>query len=167
MKLKPLGQGEVRYAVAVREGADLWLTLWVRRSPKGEFFVFVPRTDNRAWDAHASYHLKGTFHSKSFRHKARLPKKQPLTSAFHGTEQMGRFAGYFPKSIRVACDPSAFSRVVEVAPGVLECDRGCVTVDLVEPGCEPIPEISPIVQREVFRDTVPWIVITIERNLAP
>ncbi len=37
MKLAPI-VGEHRYAVAVREGTDLWLTLWVRRSPKGEFF---------------------------------------------------------------------------------------------------------------------------------
>jgi hypothetical protein len=29
--------------MAVREGSDLWLTLWVRRSWRGEFFVMVPR----------------------------------------------------------------------------------------------------------------------------
>ena len=42
MKLQP---GEYRYAVAVREGSDLWLTLWVRRSRTGEFFIMVPRGD--------------------------------------------------------------------------------------------------------------------------
>jgi hypothetical protein len=36
MKLQPV-PGEHRYAVAVREGADLWLRMWVRRSRKGEF----------------------------------------------------------------------------------------------------------------------------------
>lgn len=34
MKLQPV-PGEYRYAVAVEDGADLWLTLWVRRSRKG------------------------------------------------------------------------------------------------------------------------------------
>jgi hypothetical protein len=34
MKLPRL-PGEHRYAVAVREGSDLWLTLWVKRSKKG------------------------------------------------------------------------------------------------------------------------------------
>jgi hypothetical protein len=34
MKLQPK-PGEHRYAVAVREGSDLWLTLWVKRSWKG------------------------------------------------------------------------------------------------------------------------------------
>jgi hypothetical protein len=34
MKLQ-LVPGEYRYAVAVRDGSNLWLTLWVRRSRKG------------------------------------------------------------------------------------------------------------------------------------
>lgn len=44
MKVQPV-PGEHRYAVAVREGSDLWLTLWVRRSRKGEFFTMLPRLD--------------------------------------------------------------------------------------------------------------------------
>src|SRR5690349_21771368 len=53
MKLRAT-PGEHRYGVAIRDGADLWLTLWVRRSSKGEFFVFLPRGD-RGWNPHASY----------------------------------------------------------------------------------------------------------------
>src|SRR4051812_37873457 len=63
MKLRPIA-GEYRYAVAVRDGSDLWLVLWVRRSRKGEFFVMVPRSDGK-WDPHTSYHLDGTLHVKS------------------------------------------------------------------------------------------------------
>ncbi len=37
MKLRSV-PGEHRYAVAVREGSDLWVTLWVRRSRKGRIF---------------------------------------------------------------------------------------------------------------------------------
>jgi hypothetical protein len=48
INLEPI-PGEYRYAVAIREGSDLWLTLWVRRSRKGELFVMVPRGD-RDWD---------------------------------------------------------------------------------------------------------------------
>src|SRR5215475_13750218 len=48
MKLQPV-PGEYRYAVSVRDGSDLWLTLWVRRSRKGEFFVMLPRGE-RDWD---------------------------------------------------------------------------------------------------------------------
>jgi hypothetical protein len=74
--------GELRYAVAVREGSDLWLTIWVKRAPKGDIYVLIPRSDS-SWDPHTSYHRDGTIHSKSFNHKV-FPssKKQPLTEAF-------------------------------------------------------------------------------------
>ena len=47
MKLRSV-PGEHRYAVSVREGSVLSLTLWVRCSPKGEFFVMVPREELRS-----------------------------------------------------------------------------------------------------------------------
>ena len=56
--------GEYRYAVAVRDDVGRWLTLWVRRSPTGEVFIFQPRAD-RSWNPHTSYHLDGTLHLKS------------------------------------------------------------------------------------------------------
>jgi hypothetical protein len=154
--------GEFRYAVAVREGSVLWLTLWVRRSRKGEFFVMVPRAD-RDWDVHTSYHLDGTLQMKSHGRTVLPPAKcQPLTGQFRGTEHLGGFFGHDPKSVGVICDPAVFSGVVEVAPGVLGPRDGGVTIDLVEPGCEPKPfPWTQIVRREVFRDILPWVVITI------
>jgi hypothetical protein len=157
MKLKP---GEHRYAVAVREGSDLWLTLWVRRSPKGEFFIMVPRGD-RGWDPHTSYHLDGTVHIKSHGRKLLVQKRQPLTGTFRGSEHLGVFAGHFPKSVGAICDPTAFSGVVEVALGVLGPQHGVVEVDLVEPGHELTRSTgTQIVTRQVFRDLLPWVVIT-------
>jgi hypothetical protein len=91
MKLRSL-PGEHRYAVAIRKGSELWLTLWVRRSPKGEFFVMVPRAD-RGWDPHNSYHLDGTFHSKSHGRVLSEKKLQPLTGQFRGTEHLGGYGG--------------------------------------------------------------------------
>src|SRR5207253_8334850 len=63
MKLQQVPD-EYRYAVAVREGTKQWITLWVRRSRKGEFFIMHPCGD-RDWDPHTSYHLDGTLHMKS------------------------------------------------------------------------------------------------------
>src|SRR5438874_13400319 len=54
MKLRPLISGEHRYAVALREGSDLWLTLWVKHSCKPEFFC-VPAT--RRWRLEPSHEL--------------------------------------------------------------------------------------------------------------
>jgi hypothetical protein len=164
MKLQPVPD-EHRYAVAVREGSDLWLTLWVRRSRKGEFFIMIPRGD-QDWDHHTSYHLDGTLHTKSHGLKVLPPqKRQPLTGAFRGIEHLGRYYGYAPKSIGAICDPTAFSGVVEVASGVLGPNSGGVTVDLVEPGHVPTGFPSTqIVTRQVFRDILPWLVITVESS---
>jgi hypothetical protein len=105
MQLRPV-TGEHRYAVAVEEGSDLWLTLWVKRSIKGEFFVMLPRKVFvilprwvNEWDPHTSYHLDGTFHMKS--HDSKMVKKQcqPLTGPFCGTEDLGYYAGHDPKSV--------------------------------------------------------------------
>lgn len=161
MKLQPV-PGEHRYAVAVREGSDLWLVLWVRRSHKGEFFIMLPRLDQGS-DVHASYHLDGTRNMKSEHRKVLPPTMlQPLTGTFRGTEQLVSFFGYGPKSVGAICHPADFSSVVEIASGVLGPRDGGITVDLVEPGCDP-PAFpwANIARRQVIRDIPPWVVITI------
>jgi hypothetical protein len=165
MKLRSV-VGEYRYAAAVRDGSHLWLTLWVRRSRKGDFFVMAPRRDSH-WDVHTSYHQNGTLHKKSYGHKTVETNCQPLRGVFRGTQSLGAYGGHAPKDIGAICDPTAFSGVVEVAPGVLGPIHGTVTVDLAEPGCDPtrVLSFSRIVQREVFRDFVPWVVITIWAGL--
>ena len=158
MKLPRL-PGEHRYAVAVREGSDLWLTLWVKRSKKGEFFVMVPRKDP-GWDVHTSYHLNGRWHMKSFGRVIKSEQRQPLRGTFRGAEHLGANMGHGPRHVGAICDPTDFSAVVEVGAGVLGPVHGAVVVDLVELGCEPIP-CDNVVQRHDFHDTVPSIVIRV------
>src|SRR5947207_3192665 len=50
MKLR-LVVGEPKYAVAIQDGTDLWLTMWVRCNRKGEVFVLYPGGNARG-DAH-------------------------------------------------------------------------------------------------------------------
>ena len=157
LKARP---GEKLYAVAVRDGDNLWLVLWVRRSGKGEFFVMVPRT-KKGWDPHTSYHRDGTFHAKSFDHKHTIQQRQPLTGEFRGTEHLGAYGGYGPKSVGAICDPSAFAGVVEVPSGILGPKHGSIVVDLVEPGHEPISWPFKEIARQIFNDDVPWIVIRV------
>jgi hypothetical protein len=102
MKLKPLEPGELRYAVAIRKDSDLWLTLWVRRSPKSDFYVMIPRND-RDWNPRTSYHRGGTRHAKSHGQKLGVSqKRQPLTPGFKGTENLGAYKGTGPASERFA-----------------------------------------------------------------
>lgn len=153
--------GEHRYAVAVREGSDLWLALWVRHSRKGEFFAMLPRLDH-GWDVHASYHLDGTLHIKSDGRKL-SNKCQPLAGNFQGTPPLVTFAGHGPKSVGAICDPTAFTGVVEIAPAILGPRDGQITVDLVAPNCQPAANPwTKIVERTVFHDTFPAVMITVE-----
>ena len=107
----------IRYAVAVREGSDLWLTLWVRSSRRGEFFVVVPRGE-RDSDPTQVIHLDGTLHIESHGHKTLETKVQPLAGAFRGTVGLGTYGGYGPRGVGAICDPAPFSGVVDVARGV-------------------------------------------------
>lgn len=164
MKLLPrLLAGEHLYAVAVQDGADLWLALWFKRTKKGEFVILIPRVE-RSWNPHSTYHLDGTYHSKS--HDDVVIKKtlQPLTSPFRGTEHLGSFAGYGPKGVGAICDPAAFTGIVKVPLGVLGPRHGSVVIDLVEPGHEPLPWYEPIVLSMTFRDFVPWVVFRVVRG---
>jgi hypothetical protein len=89
-------------------------------------------------------------------------KLQLLTAAVRGTESLVTFAGYGPKSVGAICDPTAFSGVVEIAPGILGPRDGQITVDLVEPNQQPaaVPWIK-IARQDVFHDTFPGVMITI------
>lgn len=163
MKLQPVS-GEQRYAVAIHKGADLWLTMWVRSSRRGEVFIMYPRGDHD-WDAHASYHLDGTLHQKSYgKIMGASLKRQPLTAAFKGSEHLGMYGGHGTSSGAV-CDPAAFTGLVVVEPGVLGARHGVVAVDLVEPNCDPPPFFGEQIAREVFaREARPSVVITIGYN---
>jgi hypothetical protein len=162
MNLKPLKTGEFRYAVVIREGLNLWLALWVARSQKGDFVVLVPRPGfDPKWTPHATYHVSGTHHIKSYGQVTVSRKGQPLTGAFQGGESLASFGGHGP-----GLEPyneRLFNGAVVVEPGVLTATHGTVCVDLVEPGYDPTTNLpySKIVQREVFSHTVPNVVITI------
>jgi hypothetical protein len=164
MKLHP-APGVYRYAVALREGADLWLAIWAQRSRKGEFFVMIPRGE-RAWDPHTSYHLDGTLHMKSYGSKFGPPqKRQSLKGSFRGTEHLGAYGGYGPKRVGAICDPEVFAGVIEVAPGVLGPRHGTVVLDLVEPGQQPMSwPFTHLDAQKTFHDTVPNIVIRVSRS---
>jgi hypothetical protein len=164
MKLPPIA-GEQRYAVAIKDGADLWLTLWVKCSRKGEVFILYPG-DARG-DAHASYHLKGAFHQKIDDHRVIIQDRQPLTAAFAGSEHLGAYGGH--SSTGAVCDPKAFDAVVCVEPGTFRPAGGLVVVDLVEAGYHPRPDFDFPLRQTFPRDARPSVVITIARanQIAP
>jgi hypothetical protein len=154
-KLKP---GEFRYAVAIRDGANLWLTMTVRRDPKGDVYVLNPRQEG---NPHASYHPKnGRFHHKSDDNIMMSEQRQRLTE-FKGCLHMGMFQGHF-KDVGAVCNPANFSDVLEVPSGILGPHDGFVAVDLIEPGCEPKEELGqPVLLTRTYEDSIPWIVVRV------
>jgi hypothetical protein len=162
MKLKPLRQNQHRCAVAIREGLNLWLTLVVERSPEGDVYVLVPRPEED-WNVHASYHVSGKQHIKSYGDEMVSKQGQPLNGQFRGSENVTCFAGHGHDTDLAIYDSKLFDAAVKVAPGVLTPAGGTVCVDLVEPGCQPVtaPTAHKIVQREVFSTPEPHLVITI------
>jgi hypothetical protein len=166
MKLRALHPGEQRYAVAIQDESDLWLTMWVRCSPKGEVFILYPRGD-RKLNAHASYHVDGTFHQKSSGvvFDDTVQQRQPLGAAFTGTEHLGAYGGHGSKSIGALCDSAAFTGIVVLEPGRLGPLHGYVSIDLAGPGCEPAPVNDDEIIRQVFpRTGHPSLVITVART---
>ena len=158
----PPSAREYRYAIAIEDGANLWLTLWVRRSKNGSCFIVYPRGPGSR-NPHASYHADGKYHHKSYGQKIASQQRQPLDH-FSGAEHLGSFGGHGPGS--AICYSAAFTSVLRVPEGILESTHGCVLVDLVEPGVRPhahhreVPGLR-IVCEATHCDVEPWVVIAI------
>jgi hypothetical protein len=155
MNLKTV-PGENKYAVAVREGTDLFLVLWVRRNQKGEYFVLKPMSD-RQLCLHSSHHRDGALH-----HKILKPKVLPAQKS----QSFPILNGFTPKDTGAICDPKAFTGIVEVASGILGPRHGCIGVCLAEPGIG-LPDYTwayEILTQTVFREVSPHVVVSIMRK---
>jgi len=159
-----------RYAIAVLDGACLFLFLWVKRSEAGEFFAILPRPHDTSINAHASYHADGRCHIKSHdmssHNRIMCRLKQKPDQNFVGTEHLldQRIDQAGPRAIGKKCDPNAFSEVFEIPVSELgtKTYNTHVSADLVSGGHRPIlvPNARVIRQRE-FRDSFPFIVLTL------
>ena len=132
---------EKKYAVAVRDGAYLFLFLWVKRSEAGDFYAFLPRPHDTSINAHASYHANGMYHIKShdmsgrnkIMQQLRLKPDQNFTGTKHLLEQTITLANI--RAIGQECDPNKFSEVFEIPVSELETRTYIrVTADLISPG---------------------------------
>jgi hypothetical protein len=156
--LGPGTTGGYGYAVAIEDGADLRVTLWVRRGPK-ICVVLQPR--GREWDPHVTYHLDGQYHNKSYGIASGVQQRQRLDQ-FKGTEHLGVFMGHGPPLPK--CNPSDYTDLIRVPAGVLTGLKGGVMLDLVEPGVAPNPlhrETHEVIQEKTYRDCSPWVVVAV------
>ena len=153
-------QRDRRYAVAIRDGNELGLTFWVRRSARGDIYFLVPRTADM--NPHASYHVDGRYHHKSYGVVTMKQQRQPLNVHFKGAEHVGVFGGH-GAGPRIQ-DPGAFDDIFVVQSGVLAGRTGRVVVDLVEPGARPAQhhrELLNVIDQRIYEDAIPWIVLAV------
>lgn len=119
-RLKEGSKMERMFAVAVREGKDLFLWFRIRGAASGELYYMIPtgRTEAewKKWDPHGSLHKDGRSHHKSFNQKL-LPKKgQKPDANFKGTEPWIKrpIASGEPRTFGEVCNLSEFSEVMEI-----------------------------------------------------
>lgn len=155
-----------RFAVAVRDGTDLFLYLTICRGKAGDVYVNFPRDFEPDWKPHSSYHATGQHHQKSFDHKALLRHRQKPDTNFRGTENVviTGIASDEPRSFNSLCEEIKFQAVFEIPCGELSLEkyRTFLSVDLAYPIGEPV--ITPgakVLRQAVHQDAVPWIIVTL------
>ena len=153
------------YAVAVRDGTDLFLIVIVRRSRKGDVYVHHPhRHFGPKWDGHSSYHCSGRHHHKGFNRAFLIKQRQRPDANFRGTENVitTNISFGHARAIGVPCDRAKFDDVFEIANTDLRPTDFYLSVDLSSG--EPIPPFSTksqVVRQRAFTEFFPQIVVTL------
>jgi hypothetical protein len=163
---------ERMFAVAVREGKDLFLWFRIRRAASGELYYMIPtgRTEAewKKWDPHGSLHKDGRSHHKSFNQKL-LPKKgQKPDANFKGTEPWitRPIASGEPRTFGEVCNRSEFSEVMEIPVEMLSPKKyeTVISIDVTEPGGKAIlttPD-RQILKQHLFDDALPHVLVSLQ-----
>jgi len=152
-----------KIAIAVRD-TDLFLEATVKRAATNDVYVNFPR--NRRWHAHGSYHASGQHHQKSFGQAFLRTTKQKPDASFKGAVNVVTFGinDAAHKALNRRCNPNDFRDVFEIQVSLLRPEKfkTHVSVDLVEPGVDPllIPG-AKVLQQQRYKDAEPWIVLTL------
>jgi len=164
---------ERMFAVAIRDGEDLFLWIRIRRSEKGELFYMLQagrKGDRPLWDPHVSHHKDGNIHFKSFGKKRFSRKGQKPDADFRGTEApiMTDIRSDDLRDFGVRCNPKEFCDVMEV-PATLICPANpmdtFVSVQATEPGGQAdIADGCEILMQKEFNDATPVILVSVCAN---
>ena len=168
---------ERMYAVAVRDGKDLFLWIRLRRTGSTDIYYVFPtgrdeQSEWKKWNPHGSWHKDGRTHHKSYDRKSFARQRQKPDSNFTGSENLitRPIARNEPRAFGVPCHPAEFSQVMEIPAGVLSDKRyeTQISIDLTERGGNPI--LVPgcrVLAQHVFNDSVPEILVTLFNHPIP
>lgn len=154
------------YAVAVREGSDLFLTHTICLDPKTDVYINWIRDHDPDWKPHTSYHASGQYHHKSNGVMIQKKKRQNPDENFSGTENVIQTGIAIDEHRRIHTPyrKTDFQGLFEIPVSDLKPEPGRIqlSVDLAEPKEQPI--LAPgakIIRQAVFQDSVPWIMCTL------
>jgi hypothetical protein len=164
---------ERMFAVAVRDGNDLFLWMRLRRAARNDIYYVLPtgREDDpewKKWNPHGSWHRDGRLHHKSFNMRMSPAEvRQEPNSELKGTHNLVTrgIASDEPRAFGVTCDPTKFSDVMEIPVGILSPKRyeTYTSIDVTEPGMQPrlMGGSEKLLKQRVFDDAMPHIAVTV------
>lgn len=141
----------------------------VRRCPQGHIYVVFaagqhrPKLAGKAYDPHASWHLDGRYHNKSYDRVWQRRQRQCLDS-FVGAEYFLLTTITPIGSEKLPqCDVAKFDRVIEIDRATLEHQSKMLSMDLVSPGISPPAHAigESLIEQWSFQDQAPWIVLSL------
>lgn len=154
------------YAVAVRDDKELFLFLSICRGSEGDIYVNFPRDYEPDWKPHSSFHASGQHHQKSFGHKYMVRQEQKPDETFWGSKNVVStgIAADEPRAINTSYQATDFQGVFEIPISELRKEkyRTMISVDITDTSGKPI--ITPgarILRQTIFKDAIPWIVVTL------
>ena len=164
---------ERTFAVAVRDGSDLFLWLRLKRDIDGDIYYVFPtgRTGKewKKWNPHGSHHASGQRHHKSFNHPFFIEMRQKPDDNFKGSETMitRPVASHEPRAFDVICNPLDFVEVMEIPIGIIsqKTYEATISVDLTEADGPPhVIALGQVVEQRAFTDATPWIWVTVSHH---
>jgi hypothetical protein len=165
MGSQPLRTQSCMYAVAVRDGPELFLVCRIRRTVTGDVYVLPPRPDPH-WNPHVTYHATGHAQVKHDDPPYHVSHWQRPGTHFEGTRPMSTMgiAAGEPRLTNMPCKVEDYADVFEISVSDLrpEIGRTMLALDLTGPSGQPvIPAGARVLRQAVFQDASPWIMITL------
>jgi hypothetical protein len=165
---------ERMFGIAVRDGADLFLWIRLRRAARTDIYYVLPTgrendLEWKKWNPHGSWHRDGRLHHKSFDQKIFPAERQKPNAKFKGTYNLitRGIASDEPRAFGVCCDPTKFSEIMEIPAGILSPKHyeTHTSIDVSEPGLKPLlmSGAEQILLQRIFDDAIPHITVTVYR----
>ena len=153
------------YAVAVRDGNDLFLSCRIRRTVTGDVYVMIPRLAPD-WNPHFSYHASGHYHVKNYSQPFHVSHWQRPDANLPSTRNMSimGIAASEPRLTNAPCRVEDYAQVFEISISELrpEMYRTFLSIDLTATDGQPIMYPGAKVLRQaMFDDYEPWIMVTL------